>query len=167
LAEREQTLRLAAEIKRGAKDVSEIAELAQRRYREAQLQGALDDDVWKRALGSYLHDFYSSVEALLRSVAQATGEGLPSGDAWHRQLLSQMAVDIEQVRPALISEHVEVQLREYLGFRHVYRNVYGHRLDISRMKSLLDGLQAINTQLQEEIGAFADHLLRLATKLAE
>lgn len=135
---------------------------AQRAYRSAAPQGLLGDDVWKRALGSYLHDFYTALESVFRVVADYTGEGLPRGNEWHRRLLDQMARQIEDVRPALLSDRSHKQLGDYLGFRHVFRNAYGYQLDPERLCELIKRLPDMVQALQEDFSGFEAFLRGVA-----
>jgi len=82
-----------------------------------------------RAAGSILHDFYNGVENIFRRVAQELNGGLPAGEDWHKQLLIDMSLKIKGVRPPLISEDVKLKLQRFLGFRHVFRNIYGFHLE--------------------------------------
>lgn len=148
MGQREQTLRILAELRQRFDEVMRVADGAKRVFATAAREGRLDDDVWKRALGSYLHDFYTAVESVLRVVTELTGEGLPRGEEWHRQLLDQMGREIEGVRPALLSSDSRGKLGEYLGFRHVFRSAYGHQLDSERLVRLLRGLPDVTTSLE-------------------
>jgi len=50
-------------------------------------------------------------------------------DRWHQELLEQMRTEIPGIRPAVINDNLYQPLRAYLGFRHVIRNNYTHRLE--------------------------------------
>ena len=43
------------------------------------------------ALATFLHSFYSGIENSLKRIATEMDGGVPSGEAWHRQLLTAMA----------------------------------------------------------------------------
>lgn len=162
MGQREQTLRALAELQQRFQDVSQLAAAAQRAYTAAARRGRMDDDIWKRALGSYLHDFYTAVENVFRAVAELTGEGLPRGEEWHRRLLDQMARPIEQVRPALLSESSHRSLGNYLGFRHVFRSAYGFQLDSAKLRQLLQELPGVASSLSEDFRRFEEFVRRLA-----
>lgn len=114
-----------------------------------------------------LHDFYTAVEDIFEMVAQDLDGGLPSGPAWHRRLLNSMSVPVEGVRPAWISKETVAWLNDYLSFRHAFRNVYGHRLEWSRMKPLLEQLPGRYNSLKQEISAFTRYLLDFADQLEQ
>lgn len=167
MGQREQTLRLLAELRQRFDEVARVADSAGRAFAAAAREGRLDDDIWKRALGSYLHDFYTAVEGVFRVVAELTGEGLPRGEDWHRRLLEQMGRAIEEVRPAVLSPDSTGRLRGYLGFRHVFRSAYGHQLDPDRMASLLRELTETAALLRRDFQQFEAFVRKLAQEGSE
>lgn len=88
--------------------------------------------------------------------------GRPRTFDWHMRLLRSMALDIPQVRPAVISSSLEKQLAEYLGFRHVVRNIYGFELDPDRIAQLVEKINRVSAQLTSEIEQFVSYLRELA-----
>src|SRR5215204_5952622 len=51
------------------------------------------------ALAAFLHSFYSGMENSLKRIATELDGTVPSGDAWHRRLLTSMS-DVTNFRPA-------------------------------------------------------------------
>jgi len=86
------------------------------------------------------------------------------GDSWHRDLLSRVATEIPDVRPAVISRALQKQLDDYRRFRHLFRNVYELNLDWDKLIPLLSRLPAVNGNLQEELGGFTEFLRTLAAE---
>jgi hypothetical protein len=82
-----------------------------------------------RAGGSILHDFYTGIEKIFESIAKEIDNRIPMGEEWHSELLRQMTLDIPGLRPPVITASTEKKLREYLGFRHLFRKRYGFELD--------------------------------------
>ena len=58
------------------------------------------------------------------------------GEQWHRQLVTDMALEIPGVRRALITADLAARLQEYLAFRHAFRHVYGYLTDAERIRAL-------------------------------
>ena len=164
MGQREQTLRALAELQERFDDVKRLVRAAGAAYGTARRRGRLDDEIWRRALGSYLHDFYCAVENLFRSVTYLTGEGLPRGGDWHRRLLDQMVRPVQQVRPALLSAESHRALGDYLAFCHVFRNVDGFQLDSTRLQGLLQGLPDLSARLEEDFRRFEDFVRGLAAR---
>ena len=111
-----------------------------------------------RAGGSILHDFYTGIEKIFESIAKEIDDRIPLGEEWHRELLRQMTLDIPGLRPPVITASTEKKLREYLGFRHLFRKRYGFELDWQKLRKLLLGVSQVRTQLEKEIGKFFEEL---------
>ncbi|MCS6806728.1 MAG: hypothetical protein RMM98_08540 [Acidobacteriota bacterium] len=88
--------------------------------------------------------------------------GRPRTFDWQIRLLQSMALDVPQVRPAVMSLSLEKQLAEYLGFRHVVRNIYGLELDPDRIARLVQKINQVSAQLTSEIEQFVAYLRELA-----
>ena len=118
-----------------------------------------------RILGSILHDFYTGVERIFRRIAEELEGGPPNGGSWHRELLDDMSLEIDEIRPAVISEALRTQLDQYLGFRHVFRNVYGFHLDGAKLTALINGLDAVFSDFQRAIQTFNEFLKTIAAEI--
>jgi hypothetical protein len=110
-----------------------------------------------------LHSFYSSLERIFEFIAINIDKSLPQGTEWHKMLLNQMAKEISQLRPALISDGTRKVLDEYRAFRHLIRNIYTHQIEPSKIQNLVQNLQQIFKQVRLELIAFA----RLLEKRAD
>ena len=115
-----------------------------------------------RAAGSILHDFYNGVENIFRRVAQELNGGLPAGEDWHRQLLADMRLEIKGLRPPLISKNLGLKLQKFLGFRHIFRNIYGFHLEQEQIKALVRELPRTLFCLKNEIAVFQKYLDKLS-----
>lgn len=76
------------------------------------------------ALGKALDDVYQAAERIFRSIAKAF-EGVPEGSEWHAELLENMRTAVPALRPPGLALATVSPLRELLGFRHRFRNLYG------------------------------------------
>lgn len=139
--------RLAAEI------AHELERLEQLREELAAAPRA-DDTFTLRARGSMLHDFYGGIERVFVRIAEELNGGVPQGEQWHRQLITDMSLEIAGVRPAVIDTAVAEELADYLRFRHVFRNVYGSLLEAERMRPLEERLPDVLTAFVTQIRAF-------------
>ena len=113
-----------------------------------------------RAGGSILHDFYTGIEKVFENIAKEVDRRIPMGEEWHSELLHQMTLDIPGLRPPVISSNTEKRLREYLGFRHLFRKRYGFELDWEKMKKLLSKIPDVLSGLENEIKIFFDSLIK-------
>ena len=79
--------RLAAEIEH------ELGRLDQ--LREELAAAPRDDETFTlRARGSMLHDFYGGIERVFVRIAEELNGGVPQGEQWHRQLITDMSLEI-------------------------------------------------------------------------
>lgn len=116
------------------------------------------DDHYLDGAALNLHNFYSGIERIFELIAAHVDGFHPHGENWHQLLLKQVAEEIADVRPAVISDPVRQGLNEYRGFRHVVRNVYTYKFDSARIESLIKKAVPLFAQLQAELYAFADFL---------
>ena len=56
--------------------------------------------------------------------------------SWHHALLNEMALELENVRPAVLGPATLVHLRRLLAFRHFFRHAYSAELDAARLEEL-------------------------------
>ena len=83
-----------------------------------------EQEVYMDSVALNLHSFYAGVERLFELIARHMDRGLPGGETWHRELLKQMARDLEGVRPAVIDEETFLRLDDFRRFRHLVQNIY-------------------------------------------
>jgi len=117
-------------------------------------------DVYLDSVALNLHGFYSGVERLLELVARHIDcdRELATPESWHRDLLQRMKKDIQQTRPALISDDSASALDELRRFRHLVRNIYTFNLIPEKMEPLVSSLSELWSRLRAELLAFADFL---------
>lgn len=134
-----------------------------------QVQAEIDRDpghanLFYENLALKLHNFYTGCEKMLRLVATELNGGLPSGADWHKRLLDRMSTDREG-RPAVVSANTAQQLQEFLGFRHIVRNLYGFELDLERVAALVERYPAVWNSLHQDVSQFVIWLRMLATEI--
>jgi hypothetical protein len=83
-----------------------------------------------------LHHAYGAIESALARIARLFEDDSPEGPDWHQALLASMALDVESVRPAVLSGPALAALRRLLGFRHFFRHAYAVDLDGERLEEL-------------------------------
>jgi hypothetical protein len=87
--------------------------------------------------GYWMHNLYCAFEDLFKVIAGFWDNTLNADGEYHVQLLKRMQLNIEDVRPALLSETGYRTLNELRGFRHVFRHAYNYGLDDERVNALL------------------------------
>ncbi len=139
----ELAYRIRAEIKNLDKVVNRTLELAGK----ARTRG--DDGYWD-GVALNLHGFYSGVEHIFEDIARTVENDIPSGSNWHIELLVQMSVKFENIRPPVISQETFALLDGFRSLRHIIRNVYAFNLRPGRLSDLVDKLTQVATFKREE-----------------
>ena len=116
------------------------------------------DDYYLDGVALNLHSFYTGIERIFELIATNVDDMLPQGKNWHQALLEQMAGEITEVRPAVISGSVRFGLEEYRGFRHIVRNVYTYNFDSAKIEELTEKAGQLFVRFRSELLAFADFL---------
>ena len=140
----------------------ERTQAAARRHWQTARTTAFDQDAYLNSVALNLHSFYSGLERIFELIAHELDGGVVGGDAWHTELLRQMALDVPDVRPPVIQMATADQLDEYRKFRHRIRNIYTTNLDPERMAHLVLHLPALWPQIRSELEIFARFLRGLA-----
>ena len=115
----------------------------------------------RSAAGVVLQDFYNTVEKTLQRIATELDGSLPSGEAWHQQLVQRMTVAIPGRRPAVLDQELANTLVTYFRFRHLFRNIYGFDLDWDRIEPLLVELPTVIEIFRVRLDEFRRFLLVL------
>lgn len=129
---------------------------------ERSTQNPDDRDLYLAAAALHLHDFYSGTERVLETIANTLDGAIPEGRAWHRDLLTQMTLDLPDIRPPVLTAETAQALDEYLRFRHVVRNVYAFHLENEKVAPLVMHLRATFQPLRVELETFTRFLQHIS-----
>jgi hypothetical protein len=94
-----------------------------------------------------LSSLYNGIENILKQVLLARKTTLPTGAAWHRDLLN-LAAERAVISPAILN-----QLASYLAFRHFFSHAYGFDLDPERLEPLVSDLARVYDGFRREVFA--------------
>lgn len=119
---------------------------------------SIDDSASVRIIGSILHDYYSAIESIFKTVAINIDKSSHRGDQWHKELLERMTLDVPGLRVPVISTETAQKLNHYRSFRHVFRNVYGFELSFKRIRELLELLPDASASLEKDLNNFISHM---------
>lgn len=151
----QDALRVRAEIVNQLGNLSNVA-------REITKRRPACDDTTTYAIALLLMNYYTGVEHVLRHIARQFGGLPPAGEHWHQQLLSDAALDIEGVRPPVLSAATAETLGRLLRFRHIVRNLYAWTLRRAEMDALVGEIEACHASVQADLGMFGEFLMSLA-----
>lgn len=149
---------LAARLR---KDLPQIVKAVQAAVSQTAKAQATGDPDYYQAAALSLQNFYMGVERIFEEIAKQVDESLPTGAGSHRELLDQMGLEINQVRPAVLQANTLKELNDYRGFRHVAIHRYGFELKPDRIQELVDALPACHSHFATDIGSFCEFLLNL------
>jgi hypothetical protein len=97
---------------------------------------------------SLLSSLYHGVENILKQGLLASELALPSGAAWHRDLL-QLACE-----RGLVSTGLRDRLVPYMAFRHFFTHAYGFDLDPQRLAPLVRDIRSVSACFKKEAKRF-------------
>lgn len=168
MTEREREARrlrlLLARLRRDRETVQVVYDrvrLAADRVRESSA-----DPVTVAAVALYLQNLYSALEELLRRIAAELDGWVPAGEDWHRELLGQMTLEIEAVRPRLLDDALHEDFDLLRRFRHVVRHAYAADYDWGEMQEVLNAAERVVECLPDAIGPL-ERTIRAAVEECE
>jgi uncharacterized protein YutE (UPF0331/DUF86 family) len=97
---------------------------------------------------SLLSSVYHGVENILKQGLLAVGVALPSGAAWHRDLLQSAC------EHGIVSTELRDRLVPYMAFRHFFTHAYGFDLDPRRLAPLVRNIRAVSGCFKKEAKRF-------------
>ncbi len=149
---RERVLALRADIIGDLRSIEQIFD------RLGHHQDTVADDEQAIIVGYYLHTLYNAFESIFQQVAEAFENDIADRSQWHALLLKRMALDIEGIRPRLLSDESYKFLNEMRQFRHLFRSMYSSDLDIERVNLVLNRARRLETCYPPDIERFLAYL---------
>ncbi len=110
------------------------------------------------AVAYYLHNLYCAFESLFQRVAEVFENQLSDRAGWHAELLRRMTLDIEGIRPRLLSEAADDSLDELRRFRHLFRSAYRLHLDAERLALVHKKAHGLKLVYRADIARFLSFL---------
>ena len=107
-----------------------------------------------------LENYYTCAETLFLRLSQFFENHIETV-RWHKDLLEKMTLEIESVRPRLLSDETYVDLRELMRFRHLKRYYFGTAYDWTRLDELLLRMNRVHPMLVRDVVAFKAFLRHL------
>lgn len=104
-------------------------------------------------IASTIEKTFTGAENILRRIAAELDGYVPSGDAWHKDLIDQMAMTIDE-RDAVLNDTTAQTLHDMRMFRHRERNSYGFMLNEYRVLDLADEIASTISSLKMDIAVF-------------
>ncbi|MGF1601654.1 MAG: hypothetical protein ACFCU8_06480 [Thermosynechococcaceae cyanobacterium] len=154
---------LIARINHELNNLEKTVHRAKTQVEKAERSGDAD---FYDAVALNLQKFYMGTERIFTEIAREIDAYSPSGSDWHKQLLQQMVLENDSVRPAVLSsETYQLLEMDYRGFRHVATHLYAFDLKTSRINELAKMLPDCLTLLRKDLQAFCQYLQGLQQNL--
>ncbi len=151
---------LARRIEEEQAELEATVAAIRRHWAKAETAAA-DQDAYLNSVALNLHSLYSGLERVFELIAVELDGGPLGGEAWHAELLQQMAFDVPDVRPRVLRPETAAALDELRRFRHRVRNIYATKLDPARIEPLVMALPGLWQDVTQDLGAFVNYLNRL------
>ena len=103
------------------------------------------DEIQLRAAASTLHSIYNGIEKILLFKLKDLKIEIETNHKWHTELL------IKSSENKIISNKLEEELRDLMGFRHFYRHAYGFMLNKENIKPLVNNMTQLFNEFKKEI----------------
>lgn len=156
--------RLIAELRFDRSQLDDLAELNARAAERIRMGST--DVLDYSALGYTIHNIYGLVENACLRIAKFFENGL-SPDAWHKELLNRMLLDIPRIRPAFFTREEFLVMDELRGFRHVFRNLYSRPLDKARLESLQEKIPSAIEMFEKSAARYSEFLERMGQSIED
>ena len=111
----------------------------------------------QESIANKLADVYNGIENIFKRVANEVDMHVPTGDSWHKDLLTQMTEQRPE-RPPVISEKTFPRLEALLKFRHAFNNIYGEELVYEKIEPHAKSINALFASVSEDLNTFTDAL---------
>lgn len=131
---RDAFLTLIAELDSCIAQLDELFEKNCKATEKLKTLDAPDEFDWA-ALGYTIHNIYNSMENYFLRVSKFFENNLTTG-SWHKDLINRMALDIPEIRPALLEPSDLPVIGELRAFRHAFRNIYQSQLDQDKLDTI-------------------------------
>ena len=113
----------------------------------------------QESIAKKLADVYNGIENIFKRIAREVDRHLPTGDSWHKDLLTQMT-EQRPARPPIISEDIFPRLDDLLKFRHAFNNIYAEELVYEKTESRAKSIGELFTSVSEDLSIFTDSLAK-------
>lgn len=111
------------------------------------------------SLAYKLHNLYSAYEDMFKLIAKFFENQIEDMSLFHSALIKRMRIEIEGVRPSILSDESYKVLDELRGFRHVFRHAYSYELDAERVIRLSEKIAQLKETFKEDFNEFKKQVM--------
>ena len=102
---------------------------------------------------------YNGIENIFKRVANEVDSQIPTGEHWHKDLLTQMTEQRPERLP-VISKNTFHQLGNLLEFRHKFNNIYGEELIYEKTEAHAKSIHELFANVSQDLNRFTDSLAK-------
>lgn len=130
-------------------------------FRNRKLSAGLEYSIDEAmVLTQSLSSYYTCLETIFLRISSFFENDLVK-ERWHQDLLEKMTLEIDGIRPRVISDEVYKNLVELLKFRHFTRYYYELNYDWDKLKYLLIKFDKARERVKSELDEFIGFLSAL------
>jgi hypothetical protein len=155
---------LAAELRLDGAGLGEFSAMNARAVERIRMGSG--DSLDYAALGYTIHNIYGLIENACLRISKLFENGL-SPDAWHRELLDRMLLELPGTRPAFFIREEYLLMDDLRAFRHVFRNLYGRPLDAERIMALQGKVPRAIEMFKDSVLRYTEFLMRLSESVED
>jgi hypothetical protein len=143
---------LKADLAEQFQRIQKVYQRIDQRYKELKHNPLMIENI-----AYQLHNLYCAFEDLFKIIADFF-ENRIEEKTYHTQLLKRMSIEIENLRPRVISEKSFIFLNELRAFRHLFRDAYLYELDPRKIELVLQKALELKELFEEDYRNFIKNL---------
>ncbi len=106
------------------------------------------------AAASFMAQFYSGIENILKRISRFHSVPVLIGETWHIELFRSFCSPSHKKLPVLFDESLALSLSPYRKFRHVVFHGYGFQLDWDRMKEGIEHIDDVFLEFKNKLSEY-------------
>lgn len=111
----------------------------------------------KAAVGTYLMNFYTGVENIIKRISKEYYQNMPRGASWHKELLD-MSYNPPGNKIPIFSKCIKDRLNPYRAFKHLFVSGYGFKLEWELMSQLVNSIHQLWADIKKSVSEFFDRI---------
>lgn len=143
---------LKADLAEQFQRIQKVYQRIDQRYKELKHNPLMIENI-----AYQLHNLYCAFEDLFKIIADFF-ENRIEEKTYHTQLLKRMSIEIENLRPRVISEKSFIFLDELRAFRYLFRDAYLYELDPRKIELVLQKALELKELFEEDYRNFIKNL---------
>ncbi len=107
---------------------------------------------------------YTAIEDVFIRIAKTFENSIQELQKYHSELLKRMNIEVQNHRPAVISDNTYVFLNKMRAFRHFVRHAYDYELDKEELSLIQKKINEHSAELNKDLDLFEQFLVELTSE---